>query len=98
MRSNPKLSAYSYVYSIFNFMATLLALYRTKVVAHIHPEKRGLWELNSEMGWYVDSALNHYRCLEVYFPRTCQTRYCDTVEFILYSIPFPTVKLKDFLI
>ena len=50
------------------------------------------------MGWYVGPALNHYRCLEVYFLRTHETRYCDIVEFILHSIPFPTVKLKDFLI
>ena len=98
VRSNPKLSAYSYVYGTFNFMATLLALPRTKVVAHIHPDNRGLWELNGKVGWYVGPALNHYHCLEVYFLRTCETRYYDIVEFILYSISFPIVKLTNFLI
>ena len=50
------------------------------------------------MRWYVGLALNNYHCFEVYFPRTRETRYYDIVKFILYSIPFPIVKLKDFLI
>ena len=79
-------------------MTTLLVPPGTKVMAHIHPDKRGSWELNGEVGWYVGPALNHYYCLEVYFLRTCETRYCDMVEFIPHSIPFPIVKLKDFLI
>ena len=50
VRSNPKLSAYSYVYSTFNFIATPLAPPGAKVVAHVHPDKNGSWELNSKVG------------------------------------------------
>ena len=42
--------------------------------------------------------MNHYRCLDCYFLRTKETRYCDTVKFIPNKIKFPEVKLKDFLI
>ena len=61
----------------------------TKVVAHIHPSKKGSWELNGQVGWYVGPALQHYCYVDCYFPKTREIRYCDTVEFIPYSIPFP---------
>jgi len=70
----------------------------TKVVAHIHPSKRGSWDLNGEVDWYVDLALKYYQCIECYFPKSRDVRNCDIVEFIPHSIPFPKVKLKDFLV
>ena len=97
-RCNPRLSAYSCIFGTFNFMSTPLAPPGTKVVAHIHPDKRGSWELNGEVGWYVGPSLNHYRCLQCYLPRTREVRHCDTVEFIPHQIPFPSVTLKEFLI
>ena len=65
-------------------MATPLAPLGTKVVAHVHPDKRGSWELNREVGWYIELSLNHYYCIQIYFPRTRETRHCDMVEFILH--------------
>ena len=41
-RCNPKLSACSYIFGVFNFMSTPLAPPGTKVVAHIHPDKGDL--------------------------------------------------------
>ena len=38
-RVNPKLSAYSYIFGPFNFMATPLAPPGTKVIAHTNPQK-----------------------------------------------------------
>ena len=48
-RCNPKVSACSYMFGVFNFMTTPLASPGTKVVAHVHPDKRGSWELNGEV-------------------------------------------------
>jgi len=62
-RVNPKLSAYSYMYGEFNFRATPLAPPGTKVVAHVSLAKRGTWDLNGEVGWYVGQSLQHYRCV-----------------------------------
>ena len=40
-RCNPNLSACSHIFGQYNFRATLMAPPGTKVVAHIHPSKRG---------------------------------------------------------
>ena len=96
-RSNPKLSAYSYIHGQFNFLTTPLAPPGTKVVAYINPEIRGTYELNGEVGWYTSPSLHHYRCVKVYFTRTRKERDCDIVEFFPHDIPFPSVSLKDHL-
>ena len=41
--------------------------------------------------------MNHYRCVECYFPRTKTTRDYDTVTFFPTTIPFPEVKLQYYL-
>ena len=80
-RTNPQLSAYTYMFGEFNFASTPLAPPGTKVVAHIKPGVRRTWELNGEVGWYVGPSMHHYRCVKIYFPRTKTTRDCDTVTF-----------------
>lgn len=60
-RVNPKMSAYSCILGELNFAATPLVPPGTKVVAHVSPEKRGPWELNADVGWYVGPSMHHYR-------------------------------------
>lgn len=64
---------------IFDFNATPLAPPATKVVAQIKPSVRKSWELNGEEGWYIGPATEHYRCVQVYFPRTRATRPVNKV-------------------
>ena len=96
-RSNPKLSAWAYLFGNFDFNTTPLAPPGTRIVAHIKANNRGSWELNGEKGWYVGRAKDHYRCVECYFPSTRSTRPCDTVTFFPTTIPFPQVGLTDHL-
>ena len=96
-RANPKLSAWAYLFGEFNFNATPLAPPGTKIIAHKDKNVRGSWDLNGEQGWYVGPALDHYRCITAYFPRSRRTRICDTVTFIPHSVPFPKVTLTDHL-
>ena len=49
------------------------------------------------MGWYVGPAMNHHCCVICYFLRRRSQRVVDTVEFFPHSIPFPEVKLQDFI-
>ena len=56
-RTNPKLSAYSYIFGGFNFSATSMVPPGTKVVAHIKPHNQGTWELNGEVGWYMKPSM-----------------------------------------
>ena len=94
-RTNPKLSAYSYIFGNFNFMAMLLALLGTKVIRYTHPKKQGLQELNKEVGQYVDPSMNHFRYVQYYFPFTRDVKNYDTVKFFYHEIPFLNISLKD---
>ena len=96
-RANPALSAYAFIYGNFNFASTPLAPPGTKVVVHLDPKIRGTWELNGDVGWYVGPAMDHYRCVTCYFPKTRTTRVCETVTFFPHEIPFPEVTLSDHL-
>ena len=96
-RTNPALSAYSYIFGEFNFSATPLSPPGTKVISHVKPEVRNSWDLNGQSGWYVGPAMSHYRCVRIYFPATKSERICDTVRFIPHDIPFPKITTDDYL-
>ena len=63
-RCNPKISAWSHIFSTFNVLATPLSPLGTKIVSHAHLDKRCYWELNGEPGWYVGPDLQHCRRLQ----------------------------------
>ena len=96
-RSNPKLSSYAYIHGNFNFQSTPMAPPGTKVLVHMHPDKRGSWELNGQPGWYVGPSPNHYRCVQCFIPRTRTIVHSDSVEFFPNQTPFPAVTMKDHL-
>ena len=96
-RSNPKLSAYAYMFGEFDFAATTLAPPGTKIVAHIKPNQRRIWELNGEAAWYVGLSITYCRGVTYYFPRIKTIQDCATVPFYPSRIPFAEVKLEDFL-
>ena len=67
-RSNPKLSAYAYLFGNFDYNCTPLAPPPgIKVVAHMMPDNQKSWDLNGEIGWYVAPSTKHYRCVKSYF-------------------------------
>ena len=96
-RINPQLSAYAYLFGEFDFNVTPLAPPGTRVVAHIKPAVRGTWAPNGEDAWYIGPSMQHYRCVNCYFPHTKATRDVDTVMFFPSTVPFPKVKIDDFL-
>ena len=83
-RINPKLSAHEQLHGIHDFNATPLAPPGTECIAHEKSRQRGTWAPHGQHGWYVGAAPEHYRCYQIYIPKTQGTRICDTVEF------FPT--------
>lgn len=90
--TNPKLSAYSYLFGNYNFLKHPMAPPGIKVVAHSKPGIRQSWQPNGELGYYVGPATQHYRCFRVYFPKTKTIRVTDTVTFIPHLVPIPEVK------
>jgi hypothetical protein len=78
-RLNPKLSAYAQLHGNFDFNLTPLAPPGTKIVAHNKPDKRNSWDPHGNTGWYTGPTMEHYRCYEVYIPKTQAYRIADTV-------------------
>ena len=96
-RSNPKLSAYAYLFGNVNFQKKTLAPLGTRVVAHKTKIHRTTWASYGEDGWYVGPISEHYRCVSVYFPKTRTIRHVDTVRYFPNVVPFPKTTLENHL-
>ena len=53
--------------------------------------------MNRETRLHVGPSLSYYRCVQRYISRTKVVVDSNTIKFFLPSIPFPTIKMKDFL-
>ena len=40
-------------------------------------------------------AMEHYRCMKCYMPKSRMERVADTIQFLPAKIPFPTLSLND---
>ena len=94
-RINPNLSAHEQLHGIHDFNATPLAPPGTKCIAHEKSSQRGMWAPHGQHGWYVGAAPEHYRCYQIYIPKTQGTRICDTVEFFPTHCKMPNVSAYD---
>ena len=96
-RTNPRISAYTYIFGEYDFRSTPLAPPGTRVITHIKAQKRNTWDLHGAEGYYVGPALNHYRCVTCYIPKTKAERVCDTVFFLSKTIPIPKTNTTEYL-
>ena len=97
-RVHPQLSAYTSLFGNFNYNRTPIAPPGTKVVYHNKPSNRPSWGFHGEQGWYIGPALDHYRNILVYFPKTRAEKTTDTVTFLPHSIPIPSISMQDYLL
>ena len=65
-----------------------------QVVVHEKPSKRKSWSPPGIDGWYVGPAWDHYRCHEVYIPKTRAFRISDTIDFFPVNVAL-TPKTKQ---
>ena len=61
------------------------------VVAHNRPGGRASWALHGEPGWYIEPAMEHYRCHKKYFPKTTSERISDAVELFPKKFSMPNM-------
>ena len=94
-RINPNLSAHEQLHGIHDFNATPLAPPGTKCIAHDKSSQCGTWAQHGQHGWFVEAAPKHYRCYQIYIPKTQGTRICDTVEFFLTHCKMPNMSSHD---
>ena len=79
---NPKLSAWEYLFGIFDYRKTPIVPPGTKLIAHTKPSQRNSWEFNGQEGWSIGISPEYYRCIKCYFPKKCCERDLDTVTFV----------------
>ena len=94
-RMNPKLSAWAYLFRVYNFNLKPLLPPGTKIIIHAKPGQRASWAFHGEQGWYVGPAINHYRCLTAYMSKTHKEQITDTATIIPKNIPIPHATLND---
>ena len=94
-RINPNLLAHEQLHGIHDFNATPLAPPGTKCITHDKSSQRGTWAPHGQHGWYVGAAPKHYRCYQIYIPKTQGTQICDTAEFFPTHCKMPKVSSHD---
>jgi hypothetical protein len=91
-RMNPKLSAATHLFGQYDFNRAPMAPPVTRIIDHETPERRRTWAPHGQDGWYIEPALEHYRCYTVYITKTRSNRTVETVEFPphKFKLPFPS--------
>ena len=92
---NPKLSAYALLHGQFNYMKTPIAPPGIRVQAHEKPSNRASFATHSSGGWYIGPAKMHYRCYQIYMPKTGATQIFDVVEFFPHRFKMPATSSID---
>ena len=77
------------------FQCNTLGATGNQVIAHEKSSQRGTWAPHGQPGWHVGAAPEHYRCYQIYIPKTQGTRVCDTVEFFPTHCKMPNVSAND---
>ena len=88
-RLNPNLSAYAYLFGMFNYAATPLAPPGIKCQIHEKLNQRKSWAHHSVDGFYLGPAMQHYCCFKVFVTKTNAQRISDAVEFFPTTIHIP---------
>eukprot|EP00957_Ditylum_brightwellii_P060816 4617276-Ditylum_brightwellii.AAC.1 len=94
-RINPKLLAYEYLHSTFDYNTTPLAPPGTKVLIHEKVNQRTSWGLHSREGWYLGPAMHHYCCYACYTIETRAECIADIIDFHPHAFDMPHVTPED---
>ena len=94
---NPKLSAYTYLFSNFEFNKSPPAPPWSKVVIHNKPSQRSSWDLNEIIAFYVGPTPNYYCCMTCFNPITTKEIISDTLVFNPHTVPTPSANINNFL-
>ena len=74
-------SAWAAVHGQFDFNKTPIAPLGIKVVAHVPADRRAKWDHHGEVGFYIGRAPEHYRCYQVWIPKTKAVRISDCLAW-----------------
>jgi hypothetical protein len=96
-RINPRLSAHTQIFGVFDYNRTPLAPIGTRTVVHEQTTQQGRTTFSDHgvVGWIIGPALDHYRHWEIFIPKTRGTRVSDTVVFLPAKYTMPTTASAD---
>ena len=94
-RANNKLSAYEALEGNYNFDAIPIGPIDSRVIAHETPNQRKTWAPHAIDGFYIGPAFEHYRCHNIYVPRTKTERIVETIQFFPKMCDSPTVSNQE---
>ena len=82
MRTSPSgISAWARLHGAVDLNKCPIAPLGIKVVAHVPVRDRTSWDNQSELGFYVGRALDHYRCYRVWIVKTKSERISDCLAW-----------------
>ena len=77
----PKILAYAHVHGQHNYMKCPFAPLGCAVMARVKPKNRQSWDVHSNVGFNIGTAMEHHRCFNVYIVKTRTTRISHLVFF-----------------
>ena len=80
-RMNPRMSAYTALEGEYNYLKNPLTPLGAKVIAFSHPNNRTTWAPHGQYGWTIGPAMDHYRCIKIYVPKTNGIITADTFQW-----------------
>jgi hypothetical protein len=91
-RINPKLSAATHLFGQYDFNRDPMAPPGTRIIAHETPVRRRTWAPHGQDGWYIEPALEHYRCYTVYITDKKIKQDSGNSQFPphKFKLPFPS--------
>jgi hypothetical protein len=78
-RLHPQLSAAAHYHGLIDYNRTAFGPPGCKIIAHEKPSQIRTWEAHGQPGWYLGSAMHHYRCQNVYITAAASERIVDTL-------------------
>jgi hypothetical protein len=95
---SPKMSAYAHVHGKHNFMKCLFAPLGCAVMAHVKPKNRQTWNVHTDTGFNIGTAMEHHQCFHIYIVKTRVTRISNMVFFKHQYITNPQVTPETLVI
>ena len=94
-RFNPLMSAHTALEGEFQYADTPLAPLGSLAIAGTTPSQRASWAPHGTRAWVIGPAMNHYRCISLYVPKTNGHITADTFRWSdtnLFRLPKITVE------
>lgn len=95
-RINPKLSAYTQLFGIFDFNTTPMVPIGTRAIIYEDRVQRAnTWANHGQRGWYVGPSMEHYRNYDIFVTKTRRVRNGKTIEFFPTKYTLPATSSDD---